>query len=1844
MKNKNKCMHQKHGICRRVFSLFLVFAMLITMTQLTPTGMIPVKAAEGETNIRVHFYNEFGWGAPALQYWQPENAVPSEYEAGPTEIEGWGGACGYTLKAEGDNWYSMSLKGNIEGFQFLDMGNPTGNTAGKGYDSNMAQYQGETPVDLYCKYNEATGYDCKWYTDKECTMELKAPEGAETPVEECGVLVHFYNKDNWSEVTAYYWGSKDTDTSWPGAVLQKNADHEGWYDLTVTGKKGVELGIVFNNNGNGQQTVDVKVDLTDKTNCEAWYVTNRAEGGKLAGDLVYSAPESWTNPGGGDTPTEPGGGDTPTEPGGGTGDITVTELKVSDRVQLKTGDALTDMQIYRNGVYETAVNLTAGTHEIKVLVNGIECEGTVSVTVDADKDVYFRLNKEGKLQNSVNDKIVHTAALTGNFAGIEFVNDAGERYDIASWNPADANGELTYVGGGIYTRTFLMNELASDVEIADGGYKVSFDDSWDYALGNGDQNLAVTLPAGTTAWTVFVDEVNGMVYDSVRTETFETIHNSGNRKRTPFQTTVSLVGDARGTGTADWDAAAKGYEFTAISDTLYRYQKTFAPGTYNYKCVFEYADWYEAEDGNRSITITEPETAVVFLYNTVDGKLYDSVQNGEETAVLMGMKAAPAKMEVADNANGSTTFTALADAGKNVTLHYGVKTEVETNGISALKTADMTEDKSGVYHSEALYFGDGALDFVYYYDVDGTRVLDGSNPSVNVGGADYSNYTRAKFEGRDVYVPGTFPGKSWDAASNRMTYKGNGLYEYCFKEAPAANYEFKIAMGSWSENYGKDGKLDGANMSAAVPKTQDVYVWYNDFSHRAVTSLDYVFADVSLSGTGIPEGTKLTDDDLTGIYSATVFMMQGTYADVKIGYDGKEYTFAEFAVDTDKNVTFYFDPVTEIYYNNASDVKVETANIFFDSKDTEYKSVFGAVATGEKVKFAIQTGSDAKQVSLVVKGMDTKTVAMQKDGAVVDGVQKWSAETSFDTIGEYGFYFVISNGSSVCVYADDDGFYGEGIVTELTNVKPYALVVYKAGYQTPDWMKNAVIYQIFPDRFYNGDTSNDFAQTAARGPVDYEYITDWYTLPENPEMEEKIETGEITKEAYLATGAHFGDGEWSNEIYGGDLKGIVERIDYLKALGVNVIYLNPVFASISNHRYDTSDYKMIDPILGDMGSFAELVKVAEENDMHIILDGVFNHVSDDSIYFDRYYQYLEEGTDAIGAYPYWAYVYDYMNENGAGQEAAEKEAKSYFTENYGITNYDYVGWFKVENKPMGDGTVTDEIGLRAGKPVYQYEGWWGYDSMPVIMSTNGSEFQTGTWAEEIIGNKNHDSVTEFWLSEGSNGWRLDVANEVSDETWQNFRESVKALDSDAVVIGEIWDDATKYLKGDMYDSVMNYVFRGAALDFVKGGSAYDSMNTLEKIRERYPKEAFYAMMNLVDSHDTTRVLSYINGIDDDRKQKDLASAFPTYENTSELAKQRQYLAAFLQFTYAGAPTIYYGDEAGMTGADDPDDRRGFIWGKGNKELVLWYAKLAAIRAEYPALRTGDVEVLDAGENVMAYIRADKQNQMLVLANNAQEDKEITLNLSETGLTATELTDLIGGASCTVENGQLTVTVPKLSGMILTAQEKQRAAGIRVNEAALEVAYNPEYVVAESVLAEKVTVNQTSITLKAGENTALTATVAPVNATDKTVWFTSDNEVVATVSSDGRITAVAEGTAVITARAVFTADETVYASCTVKVEKAAGGNQTGGGAGGNQTENGGTGNQTDTGTGNTQVKPDAGNHNGANTQYINGKTVESKAADAPKTSDDMAVRMYFAMLLLVAGAGLAVTAKKRGLFH
>ncbi len=1398
-------------------------------------------------------------------------------------------------------------------------------------------------------------------------------------------------------------------------------------------------------------------------------------------------------------------------------------------VKVDKQNAVTGMQLYLNGVYETGIELEPGTHTLQV-VNGDSNVGELrTVTLKEKTTVYIRL-KDGAVYDSVtNQEEFQYASLVGNFTGLEFLRGE-ERYDIAAWNPADENARMDYVGGGIYKKTVNFKPLEQELTLADGGYKVAFNGTWDRSIGDGTGNIALTIPAKTSEITFFVDGINDKVYSSIGTGKYHVTQNSGEIEYPAFGMTVSLIGTARENNDTNWAVDAKGYEFTQISDTLFLYQKTFKAGSYEYKVSFNYKDWYEKTD-NKRITVTKDDTQVVFLYDASNESLYDSVTDGAVITEKLGMQTAPAESSVTTNANGTTKFvtTVAENETDSVQLVYANRNNPsEFKKIPLQKGIAGNGKFNGTFATSDVFFGDDAVDIIYYYEVNGKKVLDTSIKPITEDG--YSRYTRDKFTGRQVYVPGTFTDPAWNPATNPMVYEGNGIYACTFKNVAPANYEFKIAMGSWDENYGQEGKAGGANYQVTVPERQDVTVRYNDISsHFAVTSVDYIIADIGISGRNIEKGTKFTDPGLAGIYTCVIDLPAGTYDDITITYAGKDYKMDSFTVDKDKPVTFYFDPSTDIYYNDSTVTDIDSSKVYFNSKDTSCKSVFGAAEEGQKVTYSIQTGKDATRAQLIVKGPTKHNVELKKTEN--GDTANWSGDLTIDTYGRYKYFFVVYYGTSVKIYCDDDGNYGSGMLTDISSLRTYDLTVYKKGFKTPDWMKNGVVYQLFPDRFCNGDTNNDDAETSARGAGNFEFITNWSTLPENPEQEQ------LNPDTYPSN-AYKGDGLYSTEIYGGDLKGIINRMDYLKEVGVSIIYLNPVFSSISSHRYDTKDYMNIDPILGTMGDFEQLVKEAKKHNMQIVLDGVFNHVADDSIYFDRYYKYV--GKDGkVGAYPYWAYVYDYMDEKNVTKEVAESAAKDYF-KGRGVTDFSYIDWFVVtKEQKLKDDTgkeVKDTIGDRKGKPVYGYEGWWGYDSMPVVTSTNGSEFQTGNWGSTVIEGK--DSIAQYWLNKGSNGWRLDVANEVSDETWQHLRKSVKSLNEDNVIIGEIWTDATKYLLGDMFDSVMNYVFRDAVLAYAKGGSAKDLNNTLEGLRERYPKEAFYAMMNLVASHDTARVLSSLDGIPDDRGDKTIAGAFPSYENTSAAAKQKQYLVAFLQMTYPGAPMIYYGDEMGMVGADDPDNRRGVTWGEGDKGIVEWYSRLTKMRSEYSALRTGDIKTIDVNDAVLGYVRSDDEDQMIVLMNNSDKEQKVTIS-------ANELITLKGNTLYNVAesgeykvgaDGKVEVTIPAYRGVVLTENKKE----ITINTEALKPAYDKQYKVGSSYRG--VSLDKKEQTMKVGDKVTLNATMAPKNTADvKGMTWTSSNEKVATVK-DGVVTAKGAGTATIT---VSLGGKS--ATCTIKVQ-------------------------------------------------------------------------------------------------
>lgn len=400
-----------------------------------------------------------------------------------------------------------------------------------------------------------------------------------------------------------------------------------------------------------------------------------------------------------------------------------------------------------------------------------------------------------------------------------------------------------------------------------------------------------------------------------------------------------------------------------------------------------------------------------------------------------------------------------------------------------------------------------------------------------------------------------------------------------------------------------------------------------------------------------------------------------------------------------------------------------------------------------------------------------------------------------------------------------------------------------------------------------------------------------------------------------------------NDYFGGDLAGIEEKLPYLRSLGVTVLYLNPVFEAHSNHRYDTADYEKIDPLLGTEEDFCRLCRKAKEAGIRVIFDGVFSHTGADSRYFDRFGRY-----------------------GGTGAAAREDSP--------------YRSWYRFTRWP-------DE-----------YDCWWNVPSLPETEETDPG------FLSYITG---ENGVVARMLAAGAAGVRLDVADELPDEFLDALTARVKAADPDALVLGEVWEDASnkisyghrrRYLLGGQLDSVMNYPFAEAIVNFVKGGDAFRFMDTVMTVLEHYPPAVTRLLMNHIGTHDTARVLTRLA----------LEELPPTREEQSRLALteeqrarglERLRLASVLQYTLPGIPSLYYGDEAGMTGGADPFCRGCYPWGKEDADLMAHYRFLGALRREHPAF-AGDFRLLFAGLGLLAYERTDGREHLLIAVNRWQE--------------------------------------------------------------------------------------------------------------------------------------------------------------------------------------------------------------------------------------------------------------------
>nr|WP_294575613.1 glycoside hydrolase family 13 protein [uncultured Romboutsia sp.] len=565
------------------------------------------------------------------------------------------------------------------------------------------------------------------------------------------------------------------------------------------------------------------------------------------------------------------------------------------------------------------------------------------------------------------------------------------------------------------------------------------------------------------------------------------------------------------------------------------------------------------------------------------------------------------------------------------------------------------------------------------------------------------------------------------------------------------------------------------------------------------------------------------------------------------------------------------------------------------------KAPFGAIKINQGVRISVEANENYNLINI-------KWIILKDDNKVgeVDLVKesKKYYQGQFNEFNETGLYFyyfevdIDENGNNKKLFYGknhEDGNVCEYLYEELNK---YQITVHE-DFEIPSWYKEGIMYNIFVDRFNNGNRNKK-----PSNPKKNSFIySNWSDTP----MYIKDTNGEIIR--------------W--DFHGGNLRGIIDKLPYLSKIGVSIIYLSPIFESSSNHKYTTGDYKTIDPMFGDEEILKELIEKAKKRGINIILDGVFSHTGADSKYFNKFGNY-----DELGAYQ-------------------SKDSK-------------YSSWYTFNEFPD------------------DYKCWWGIKDLPNVNELDKN------YMDYII--YDEDSVINKWTSMGIKGWRLDVADELPTKFIKELRKELKKNDPQSILVGEVWEDASNkisynerrnYFVGDQLDSVMGYPFRENIVSFLKGNITSRQLNNkFMTIKENYPKESFKANLNLISSHDVTRIKTELN-----------------YDE----AKIR--LAVATQMTFEGVPYIYYGDEAGLCGGTDPDNRKTYPWKNEDEDMIEFYKESINTRKKYNVLTNGDTEFIDTNDDdVFGYIRFNDNNEkILILINRSLENKKISINIEENTL-------------------------------------------------------------------------------------------------------------------------------------------------------------------------------------------------------------------------------------------------------
>lgn len=543
--------------------------------------------------------------------------------------------------------------------------------------------------------------------------------------------------------------------------------------------------------------------------------------------------------------------------------------------------------------------------------------------------------------------------------------------------------------------------------------------------------------------------------------------------------------------------------------------------------------------------------------------------------------------------------------------------------------------------------------------------------------------------------------------------------------------------------------------------------------------------------------------------------------------------------------------------------------VTYDSWQKQYKTPFGAIqANIFLVTWAIAIDQPVQEADLWLTKLNEDPVAYPMN--YNDETQKYETQVRVGSSGLYNYYFAIKQNNQM--FYVDQGLFGQGRLRQDDhNLKQYQLICYERKVPQVDWYDQGVVYQIFPDRFANG---NPYGEVTGRKKNSFLYATE-----EDTPYYIKNSRGEITR--------------W--DFFGGNLAGIRKKLPYLKKLGVNTIYLNPIFLATSNHRYDTVDYMKIDPMLGDEDDLRGLIHDLHQNGMHLLLDGVFNHVGQESIYF---------------------------------QEAIKDKSSHYYS------------WFNFIDYPE------------------KYQSWWGVSSLPEVNKSN-PEYQDFIYGDH--------GVLAKWMKDQVDGWHLDVADELPMDFLRNIRNRLMK-ENCQVMIGEVWGDASDkfvnseyrpYTFGDNLTGVMNYPVRNFIVGLLTSENNDAEIALMNKLAlvEHYPTNFLRNCLNNIGTHDTVRIKTAL-------------------QNDEKLVL----LALGLMFMLPGVPCIYYGDEAGLIGDKDPDNRRFFPWGRESRSLIAQVSKWINVRKQNPVLVKSKIGFLHIATGINAIVRYDEKVIMVYCIN------------------------------------------------------------------------------------------------------------------------------------------------------------------------------------------------------------------------------------------------------------------------